>query len=93
MTKRKNTIVATNPNNWIIVEHATINGRKIERGTEVSIKGESGRFRFIQHVTNQNGVQWIDVVGGKKNYEMSRSFRLDRVKTVHRIARTRKNAA
>lgn len=91
MTKRNKKIVATNPFGFVTADSVTVNSRKIERGTEISIKGESGRFRFIEHVTNVNGVEWVDVVGGKKGYEKFRSFRLDRIKTVHRIARTRKN--
>lgn len=90
MSRRK-VITPSNPLNWTITTEISINGRIVSPGTELSIKGERGRFRFIQHVVNANGVEWIDVVGGKKNYDMFRSFKLDRVKTVHRIARTRKN--
>jgi len=91
MGRRSKKIVATNPLNWVITTEISINGRNVSPGTELSIKGERGRFRFMQHVVNANGVEWIDVVGGRKNYDLQRSFKIDRVKTVHRIARTRKN--
>jgi hypothetical protein len=60
------------------------NGRKIVKGTELTISGERGRFRFMQHVHNpDNGAEWIDCVGGKRGVKEFRAFRPDRIKTVH----------
>jgi hypothetical protein len=75
---------------WVVSEEFVINGRHLVRGTEVSIKGERGRFRFIKHVYNPvTDSEWIDVVGGPAGHEMGRSFRPERVRTVHIKKRTR----
>jgi hypothetical protein len=72
-----------------------INGHTVTPGTELSIKGERGRFRFIKHVQRRRPsgeeVEWIDVWGGPKHSPQLRSFRPDRVRTVHRINTTDKN--
>jgi hypothetical protein len=68
------------------------NGRRVEVGTELSIEGERGRFLFRQYV-RKGGKEWIDVFGGVSGHEKPRSFRPNRVKTVHRIQKTRSNAA
>jgi len=75
---------------WIVTESLKINGRLVEPRTELSIKGESGRFIFIKHVKTPTS-EWIDVVGGKSGYKMFRSFGVDRVKTVHYRNKTRGN--
>lgn len=68
---------------WTVLTEIQINGRNVIPGTELKISGESGRFRFVKYVKTEKDVEWIDVVGGKKQYESFRSFRMDRVKTVH----------
>lgn len=78
---------------WTIATEWSHNGRRVEPGTELSVTGEGGRFRFLRHVTNADGVEWIDVIGGtvsRKGGEARkwRSFRPERVETVHRIAKT-----
>jgi len=82
------------PNPFGITTNDTFkfNGRTLEKGTEVSIRGERGRFRFVGHVTHPNGNQWLDFIGGKKGCEMFRSFAPESIRTVHRITRTRANA-
>jgi hypothetical protein len=90
MGKRNKKEVIGHPASWVVSDTYQINGRSIVKGTELSIKGESGRFIFIKHVKTPSA-EWIDVKGGRKGYEMWRSFSIDRVKTVHRIAKTRKN--
>lgn len=75
---------------WIINEEIQINGRNVEPGTELKIKGERGRYRFVKQVIN-GSKEWIDVWGGKKGAEQMRSFRTDRVKTVHYKNQTGKN--
>ena len=58
----------------------TVNGRKIEPGTELTIHG-NGRVRFVCRVKNTvTGSEWIDVVD--KNRQV-RSFHIDQVKRVH----------
>jgi len=67
--------------NGTVVEQAVkINGRHVTQGTEISIKGERGRFRFAGRVTTRSGNTWIDAYGPRG----SRSFDEARVKTVHR---------
>lgn len=76
---------------WEVSTSWTCNGRQITPGTELSIAGESGRFRFVRHVRRPNGAEWIDVFGGRQGSESIRSFRPARVRTVHRILKTRAN--
>jgi hypothetical protein len=70
---------------WVITEEITVNGRKVVRGTELSIVGERGRYKFLKHVYNpKTDSAWIDVVGGSNTAaSQHRSFRQDRIKTVH----------
>jgi hypothetical protein len=69
---------------WVRSDTFIANGRHLEKGTELSIQGERGRFRFIQHVYNPNlDVEWIDVVGGKKGVNEMRAFRPEKIKRVH----------
>lgn len=88
MGKKRN--VVSHPESWIVTNEIQVNGRTVSVGTELSIKGESGRFRFMKHVKTQTA-EWIDVVGGKKGYSTCRSFRVSQVKTVHWKNRTDKN--
>jgi hypothetical protein len=67
---------------WEVATELQINGRNVEKGTELKIKGERGRFRFVKHVVAPSG-EWIDVWGGPKGSESLRSFRLERVSRVH----------
>lgn len=67
-----------------------VNGRHVAPGTELSIKNERGRFRFVKHVVTAT-TEWIDVWGGVKGREQMRSFRPDRIKTVHYVNKTDKN--
>ena len=67
-----------------------VNGRYVAPGTELSISGERGRYRFVKLVTTAT-TEWIDVWGGPKGREQMRSFRPDRIKTVHYINKTEKN--
>lgn len=67
---------------WEVTTEIQINGRNVEPGTELKIKGERGRFRFIKYVTSANG-SWIDVWGGPKNCPALRSFKLEKVQRVH----------
>jgi hypothetical protein len=79
------------PSTWTITTECTANGRIITPGTELSFKGVKGRFRFQRMVTHADGRVWLDVFGGPENHEMLRSFGVDRIKTVHRIAKKRSN--
>lgn len=77
------------PPNWSVAYEMQWNGRHIHPGTELSIRGVSGRFRFIKHVRAER--EWVDVVGGRKGISTFRSFRPEQIKTVHRINKTREN--
>ena len=61
-------------------------GRRATVGTELSITGERGRFRFQEHVVTPTN-EWLVVVGGPgKGEHQTRQFRFftpDRVKVVH----------
>jgi hypothetical protein len=76
-------------NDWTISSHTRVNGRVVTPGTEVTIRGERGRFRFVKHVRNGAGNEWVDVYGGPKGHETLRSFRPARIRTVHRRATMR----
>lgn len=90
---KKKKVVKTEENlhpDWKISETLKHNGRIIEKNTELSIRGESGRFLFIKHVKTPTA-EWIDVVGGKAQYKQFRSFRPEQIKTVHWKNKTREN--
>lgn len=89
------------PENWVVSEEMTWNGRKIVPGTELSITGKRGRYRFqrlIQVMEEVDGEkrcvrEWIDTVGGatRTRSDMAHSFYPWKIKTVHRINKTRAN--
>jgi len=83
--KNKNTVSTPNlSEHWIRSPSYMANGRHIDQTTELSIQGERGRFRFVQHVHNPtSNTEWIDVVGAKKGVTGIRSFRPDKIKRVH----------
>lgn len=68
-----------------------INRRKLTPGTEVSIFGKRGRFRFVNANVTSEGRLVLNFVGGKANRVMMRSFYPEQVKRVHRISNTREN--
>lgn len=86
--RRKPVTLAEVHPDWVVSNEMTINGRTVVVGTEVSIKGESGRFRFVKHVKTPT-CEWVDVVGGPANAQKYRSFRPESVKTVHRLKKIR----
>lgn len=79
------------PEDWVISYSLIGNGRYIWPGTELTITGLKGRYRFIKHVKTSTA-EWIDVVGGAKGRSMTRSVHPSRVKTVHRVNKTRENS-
>lgn len=93
MAQRKAKKITPNPFGLVINDTFKFNGRTLTKGTEVSIRGQRGRFRFVGHVVNPNGNEWLDFIGGKKGCEAWRSFAADDIRTVHRINRTRANVA
>jgi len=91
MAKKKEHVVGPRPNdNWIISEEIQVNGRYVSAGTELKIAKERGRFRFVKHVIN-GAAEWVDVWGGPKGMESLRSFRIERIKTVHYKNQTGEN--
>lgn len=68
---------------WEIVTEMQINGRYVKPGTELKIRGWSGRYRFVKYVKTEKGKEWVDVWGGSNKAECFRSCTLDRIKTVH----------
>jgi hypothetical protein len=76
------------PEGWERSEEFSWNGRRIAPGTELKIRGVRGRWRFLSHTRTDEGVEWIDVVGGTRGCVHWRSFRPDRIRTVHRTRLT-----
>jgi hypothetical protein len=76
------------PADWHESYEFTANGRHIGPGTEVSIRGERGRFRFIKHVRRDSGAEWLDFWGGPKGCAQWRSFAPHQIRRVHRINTT-----
>jgi hypothetical protein len=75
------------PQGWTILErYQAPSGRWLERGTELKIRGERGRFRFVEYVQNANGAEWLYVRDRNQRY---RAFRPERVTTVHMTTRMR----
>ncbi|HEX6506303.1 MAG TPA: hypothetical protein VF221_01605 [Chloroflexota bacterium] len=66
--------------------------RKLEPGTEVSITGERGRFRFQGESVTGAGKLVYHFIGGMEGHEQMRSFYPSRIKRVHRINKTRASA-
>lgn len=86
MTKNKNQTKSVEPkpnDTWEYITEMQINGRNVIKGTELKISGERGRFRFMNYTKTDKGKEWITVWGGPKGMECTRSFTLDKVKTVH----------
>lgn len=91
MARRRTKYVYVPPPGWTITLETRINRRVVTKGTELSIKGERGRFCFQRLVETDKGSRWIDVIGGPKGARKYRSFYPERVKKVHRINRLREN--
>jgi len=85
MARKKQAVKDGDPSEkWVISESILVNGRHVDAGTELTIKDERGRFKFVRHVYNPHlDVEWVDVVGGAKGARQYRSFRQDRIKRVH----------
>jgi hypothetical protein len=91
MRQRKATKARPYPEHWTVSTEITVNGRRVTPGTEVSIRGERGRFLFVKHVKTPTA-EWIDVVNGGDKGTGFRSFTPNRVRTVHRLTVMRANA-
>lgn len=57
-------------------------------GDPCRVQGESGTFRFVQHVTTAKGVTWVTVLGPLGQHQQYRSFRPERVRAASRKRRT-----
>jgi hypothetical protein len=92
--KKAATPAVPKPNDLCQVkEEIQINGRNVSKGTELKIKGQRGRFRFVKHVLTEKNKEWIDVIGGPKGQEQWRSYSPTDVKTVHVKNQTDANLA
>lgn len=73
-------------------DHLTVNGRRVERGDELTVKGIRRRTRknpdgvarvaFVDYVQHADGAEWVDVIHGATG--RSRSVRPDAIRRVHR---------
>lgn len=93
MIRRRKTPPKPRPADWEIESSMTVNGRQVEKGTEISVRDHGGRkrrVRFIEHVTAPAGewitVSEIDKATGKSR--STRSFDPSRIVTVHRITKS-----
>lgn len=75
---------------WKILNEVKVNGRILTEGTEFSVRGERGRFRFTRYVITEKS-EWIDCIGGPKGYEKMRSFSPTSIRRVHVKRTTRSN--
>lgn len=71
----------------------TVNGVPLEPGTEVSIRGKRGRFKFLRASTTADQQIVLDFIGGTIGHENWHSFYPDRITNVHKSTsmRTWKN--
>ncbi|MFM8798704.1 MAG: hypothetical protein ACKODT_07085 [Fluviibacter sp.] len=60
-----------------------INGRWLNIGSEVSVYGERGRFKYTGYTHSGAGKLILCFLGGKPGHELTRSFYAEKVKTVH----------
>lgn len=72
-------------------EAVFVNQRRLVPGTEVSISGKRGRFRFLNASYTSEGKLVLNFVGGRSGHEMMRSFYPEQIKRVHRLNTTRAN--
>lgn len=92
-TKKEVAPVAPKPNDdWSVETEIQINNRSVIPGTELKISKERGRFRFVKKVTTPDST-WVDVWGGPKGAESMRSFKTERIATVHSKNQTTENLA
>jgi len=89
--RRTTTAVGLVDADWERSAEITVNGRRVVSGTELSIRGVPGRYRFVEHVRTPPGAEWITCLGKARAGEPVhfRSFHPDRVKTVHRVTKLR----
>ena len=73
------------------IETYTVNGKVMEKGTEVSIRGVRGRMRFQYARELDSGKVELTFVQESVNRKSFRAFYPERVRTVHRINKTLTN--
>ena len=67
---------------WIrSAEYPAPSGRWLRPGVEFAVRGERGRYRFLEHV-DTGAAQWVSAIGGTKGVRMYRAFAPERVKKV-----------
>ena len=68
-------------------ESVKVHGRLMTPGTEFSIKGKRGRFRFVEYVEHgPRGTSWVTGYGGDLDPRGRRQFTsvaLEHVRAVH----------
>jgi hypothetical protein len=78
----------------VTVTEIKVNGRQVVRGTELTIRGWSGRYRFqYAHVGDDGAVSEVVTYGGSGDPRGRRQYRsttVGRIRTVHRIANERR---
>jgi hypothetical protein len=97
MARRKKIKPAPPKEGVTVTNEAVINKRQVVRGTELSIKGVKGRFKFISHTSVElpdgSISEHISVLGGYGGIVLSRTFKPEQVKTVHRNKKLRLHPA
>ena len=62
-------------------EHLAPSGCWLRPGTEFSVYGERGRYRFLEYV-DTGKAHWVSAIGGTKGVRMYRAFEPGRIKKV-----------
>jgi len=79
--------------NWTRSRCIKLDGlAELSEGMEITVRGERGRFSFIEHVVSPRG-DWVTCYGpvtGGYGRSQIRSFDPTRIKTVHRNQKARK---
>ena len=87
MGRKKKVINSPNSHLFLRNESYTLpNGKVVEKNQVIKIQGEWGtKFKFQEHVVRKDtGVEWIDCFELERGVvSVWRSFRPDRIKTVH----------
>ncbi|OBJ24472.1 hypothetical protein [Mycobacterium sp. 1245801.1] len=63
---------------------ACVNGELLEPGTEVSIRGKRGRFKYLRASETSEGRVVLDFIGGTIGHETWHSFYPERIANVHK---------
>ena len=85
ITRKKGRPLQQWPAHWTITDSANVRGRWMRPGTEFSVTGKRGRFRFIRHVSTATS-EWVDGFGADQQWH---SIHVSRIRVIHVSRRMR----